>query len=118
MSQLGSDLQQNYQRFVEGVLASGKVWALKSGDEWVFCDSAEYHETDVIPFWSDRADAQAQCCDEWQGYTVEAIELGRFVEDWLTGMAEDGFLAGPNWNGQMEGLEVEPGDLAEQLLDH
>ncbi len=117
MSQLSNDFQQNYRIFVEEILASGKLWAVKSVDGWVFCESEEFEETDVIPFWSSQADALAQCRDEWAGNTVEAIELTAFTENWLSGMAEDGLLVGPNWNAEMEGLEIEPVDLAELLMD-
>ena len=34
---------------------------------------------------------------------------------WLTGMTEDGILVGPNWNDDLDGLEVEPDEVAQQL---
>ncbi|MFT5720657.1 MAG: hypothetical protein ACI9W6_000957 [Motiliproteus sp.] len=117
MSQLSNDLQQNYLAFIEGIKASGEVWGVTTPEGWVVCDSEEYEETDVIPFWSSAEDAQAQCADEWAENEVKSISLAVFVERWLTGMAEDGVLVGPNWNAEMEGLEVEPEAVAEQLLD-
>lgn len=117
MSQLSNDLQQNYLAFIEGIKASGEVWGVTTPEGWVVCDSEEYEETDVIPFWSNSEDAKAQCADEWAEYEVKSISLAVFAERWLTGMAEDGVLVGPNWNAEMEGLEVEPEAIAEQLLD-
>lgn len=117
MSQLTNDPQKNYDLFIEDILATGKVWVLKSEDGWVFCESEEYEEADVIPFWSNKEDAKAHCTDEWANNTVESIDVVAFVENWLTGMAEDGFLVGPNWDANMSGLEVEPGDLAEVLIE-
>ncbi len=117
MSQLSNDLEQNYRLFIEDVLDSGEVWALKSTKGWVFCESEEYEETDVIPVWSNKADAKAQCADEWANNKIEVIDLKSFVENWLTGMDEDGLLVGPNWNANMEGLEVEPGELAHELFE-
>lgn len=117
MSQLTNDSEKNYNLFIDSILDSGKVYVLKSEDGWVFCESEEFEEADVIPFWSDKADAQALCTDEWSDNTVESIDVVDFVEKWLVGMAEDGFLAGPNWDTNMMGLEVEPGDLAEQLIN-
>jgi len=116
MTQLKSDLQKNYRTFIEGILDSGKVWALKSEEGWVFCESSEYEDADVIPFWSDEANAKVQCSEEWAANVPEAIELDHFIDAWLSGMDEDGVLAGPNWNAEMEGLEIEPGDLANKLL--
>ncbi|MCW8886226.1 MAG: DUF2750 domain-containing protein [Motiliproteus sp.] len=117
MTQLTQDLEQNYRIFIEDALDSGQVWALKSKDGWVFCESEEFEETDVIPVWSNESDAKAQCSDEWANNKVESIDLKSFVENWLTGMDEDGLLVGPNWNADMEGLEVEPGELAHELFE-
>tara|TARA_R110001583_G_scaffold124337_2_gene275800 strand:- start:762 stop:1187 length:426 start_codon:yes stop_codon:yes gene_type:complete len=117
MSQLTNDPQQNYLAFVEGIKATGEVWGVTTPEGWVVCDSEEFEDSDVIPFWSDEADAKAQCADEWADNVAKSISLDLFVERWLTGMAEDGVLVGPNWNLDMEGLEIEPEALAEQLLD-
>ncbi|MEH6473497.1 MAG: DUF2750 domain-containing protein [Halopseudomonas sp.] len=117
MSQLTDDLKQNYSLFVEEIKFSGKVWGVTTPEGWVVCDSEEYEDSEVIPFWSCEDDAKAQCSDEWAENSVSSIELSVFVERWLTGMAEDGVLVGPNWNADMSGLEVEPEALAEQLLD-
>ncbi|HEY5717717.1 MAG TPA: DUF2750 domain-containing protein [Motiliproteus sp.] len=117
MTQLNDDLQHNYRLFIEGIKANGRVWGVTTPEGWVVCDSEEYEETDVIPFWSDEADARAHCCGDWEGHEPQSIDLSQFVERWLTGMAEDGVLAGPNWNADLAGLEIEPEDLAQQLLD-
>lgn len=117
MSQLSSDPQQNYLAFVEGIKATGEVWGVATPEGWVVCDSEEFEETDVIPFWSNEEDAKAQCADEWADNTAKSISLDVFVERWLTGMAEDGVLVGPNWSLEMDGLEIEPEALAEKLLE-
>ncbi|MEH6652376.1 MAG: DUF2750 domain-containing protein [Motiliproteus sp.] len=117
MSQLTADLKNNYRLFIEGIKGSGKVWGVSTGEGWVFCESEEFEDTDVMPFWSDEADAKAQCSGEWADNKAESIELEVFVENWLTGMAEDGVLIGPNFNAEMSGLEIEPEELADALLD-
>lgn len=117
MSQLSDNLQQNYRLFIEGIKASGKVWGVATPEGLVICDSEEFEDTDVIPFWSDEADAKVQCTGEWEMYEPQVIDLDTFVERWLTGMAEDGVLAGPNWNSELAGLEIEPAEIAEQLID-
>lgn len=43
------------------------------------------------------------------------ISLEEFLDDWLPGMHEDVILVGVNWNGEMEGAEVEPLDLLEDV---
>ncbi len=117
MSQLTDDLQQNYRAFVEGIKATGKIWGLSSPEGWVVCDSEEYEETDVIPFWSDEAEAKAHCNEEWADKETVAIELEAFVAEWLKDMDEDGILIGTNWNSELAGLEIEPLELAKELLD-
>ena len=51
---------------------------------------------------------------------VEMVELNpcmlKRIDTWLAGMSEDGVLVGTNWDAELEGLEVEPSDLAEELL--
>ncbi|MDT8429773.1 MAG: DUF2750 domain-containing protein [Pseudomonadales bacterium] len=116
---LGQDPEENYDLFVERVSASGQVWGLKAEDGWAVCPSIEFEDTDVFPFWSDEADAAIHCVDEWDIYTPAPITLADFLGDWLPGMHEDNAMAGPNWDNEMTGLEIEPKDLAERLeVDH
>ena len=112
---LSDDPEANYELFVDQVLATGLVWGLKSDEGWAVCPSIEFEETDVFPFWSNEADAKPHCADEWKIYTPANIPLEEFLEDWLPGMHEDSVMAGPNWDSEMTGLEVEPADLAAHL---
>ena len=108
----GADDEADIERFVTGALASGLVWGLKSDDGWAVCPSNEYEDASVYPFWSDRAEAFIHCADEWSGCTPTAIDLDRFLEDWLPGMHGDDALVGTNWSRELIGLEVEPMELA------
>jgi hypothetical protein len=117
MIKLSSDLNANYQRFIEHIQESGQVWGLQSDEGWVIVDSTEYEETEVMPFWSEEAYAKEHCVGEWEEFEPVAMDLSEFVEDWLVGMAEDGVLVGPNWNSELEGLEVEPEDIARLLSE-
>lgn len=115
MIQLTADLDANYQRFVENIQESGRVWSLKSADGWVVVDSAEFEDSEVMPFWSEEAYARALCSGEWAHFQPEAITFEEFVEDWLAGMDEDGMLVGPNWNAELDGLEIEPIEILKLL---
>lgn len=117
MVKLTSDLNANYQRFIEHVQESGQVWGLQSDEGWVIVDSTEYEETEVMPFWSEESYAREHCVGEWEDFEPVAMDLSEFLEDWLVGMAEDGVLVGPNWNSELEGLEVEPEDIARLLSE-
>ena len=115
MIKLTSDLNANYQRFIEHSQETGRVWGLHSADGWVIVDSAEFEDSEVIPFWSEENYASAHCVGEWEKFKPTPIELEDFVENWLVGMDEDGTLVGPNWNADLEGLEIEPVEIAKQL---
>lgn len=115
MIPLTADLNANYQRFIEHVQESGQVWGLQSASGWVVVDSAEFEDSEVMPFWSEEGHAKAHCVDEWAEFSPVAIEIEDFVSDWLPGMDEDGTLVGPNWNADLEGLEIEPVEVARQL---
>ncbi len=115
MIKLTADLDANYQRFIENILESGQVWGLQSDEGWVVVDSTEFEDSEVMPFWSEEANAKAHCVGEWANFRPVAMDLDEFVEEWLAGMAEDGILVGPNWNDDLDGLEVEPDELSQQL---
>lgn len=117
MIKLTVDLNANYQRFIEGILESNQVWGLQSEDGWVVVDSTEFEDSEVMPFWSEEDFARHHCAGEWSEFKPAAMELDEFIEDWLVGMAEDGILVGPNWNADLEGLEVEPEELAQKLTE-
>ena len=109
--------QQRHDRFVQRVVATGEVWGLKNAAGW--CVSASTSEgnaeREVMPFWSDRADAKQCAQDDWSTYEPTAIPLEEFMEHWLPGLAEDGLLAGTNWDTHLVGREFEPMKLGEQL---
>jgi hypothetical protein len=50
-------------------------------------------------------------------YEPGEINLFDVLFRWLSGMEGDGVLAATNWNGDLAGREVEPGELRDQLLD-
>jgi hypothetical protein len=115
MIKLTSDLEANYQRFIENILESGQVWGLQSDEGWVVVDSTEFEDSEVMPFWSEEVYAKAHCVGEWANFRPVAMDLDEFVEDWLAGMVEDGILVGPNWNDDLDGLEIEPEELGQLL---
>lgn len=118
-NQQDAQFEANYEAFIAGVRQSGQVWGLcDENDEWALCPSALYEETDVVPFWSEELAAKAHCIDEWSHYQPRAISLDEFLGDWLPGMHEDDVLVGPNWDDELEGLEVEPADIAAELDDN
>jgi hypothetical protein len=116
MSEMTTEAQENHDRFVRDVRASGVVWGLKSDRGWAVCESEEYEDTEVYPFWSDEAEARVHCTDDWADYAPASLDRDLFIDTWLAGMSEDGVMVGTNWDADLSGLEVEPYDLAQELL--
>lgn len=115
LHELHEDFVENYELFIEDALATGCVWGLETEDGWALCTSEVNKDIDVMPLWSQPEYAQVHCIDEWGHYKVVPISLEELLDDWLPGMHEDVLMLGPNWNSEMEGLELEPLDVAEDF---
>ncbi len=113
--QLSDNDAENLDRFIVESIEHGCVWGLKGPDGWALCGSEKYETTDVMPFWSQEEFAKVHCVEDWKDYEPIAVELGEFLEDWLTGMHEDVVLIGVNWDEELEGIEIEPLDLLEEF---
>ncbi len=116
MLHLTADLQANHERFIHRVRENRTIWGLKSNDGWAVCASNEFENRTVFPFWSDEAYAKRHCQKEWMRYVPTAIDLDSFVASWLKGIDQEGALVGTNWNAALADLEIEPLELAKQLL--
>lgn len=112
---LTDDFEENCARFLPEAAEQGCVWALQGEEGFALCESEKRPQTEVMPFWSQREFAQAHCEGDWADYQAVAIDLEEFMDDWLTGMHEDVLLVGLNWNDELDGVELEPIDLLEQL---
>lgn len=112
---LSDDENENLDRFVVEAIETGCVWALEGEEGFALCPSERYSSSDVMPFWSQPEFAKAHCIDEWSVYKPVPVALAELLDEWLPGMHEDELLVGVNWNADMEGLEVEPLDLLEEI---
>src|ERR1044071_10484914 len=107
--------QENYRRFVQRVVASGEAWVLSSESGPAFCESNEQDDTNVILFFSDSAYAKRVQKQSIPGHQLEGLDLFNLLYRWLPGMKQDGVLAGPNWTGDLVGLEIAPDELRAEL---
>jgi len=114
-TRLEEDVESNYERFLAEALELGCVWGLESDLGWAVCPSHINDELEVLPLWSQPEFAQVHVDGEWSEYKVIPIAIDELMDDWIPGMHEDVTLVGPNWNTQLEGLELEPLDLLEDL---
>jgi Protein of unknown function (DUF2750) len=105
------------RRFFERIREAGEVWGLRdpTDEGWATCPSNDSEGKTVMLFWSDRAYAARCARDDWAHYVPSAIPLEMFVDAWLPGMASEDFLMGPNWDGDLRGIELTPGEAAGRL---
>ncbi|HFB65942.1 MAG TPA: DUF2750 domain-containing protein [Aeromonadales bacterium] len=108
MKKLSSNIKANYALFIDQVLENEEVWALRSDDGWAQCESENYEDAAVIPFWSEQSYVKDFMAKNWQEYKVSKITLEDFFNDWLPGMDEDGILVGINWSEEYDDIEMEP----------
>ena len=107
--------QENYQRFIERVVASGHVWILSGDSGAAFCESNDEDGVNVVLLFSDAAYAARVQKQAIPDHQPEQLALFDLFFRWLPGMSEDGVLAGPNWTGDLVGLEVDPIELRKEL---
>jgi hypothetical protein len=69
-----------------------------------------------LVFWSDKAYASRHSKEGWSEYVPTSIELDEFINIWLPRIYIENDLVGPNWDAALFGLEVEPRDVAQQLV--
>ncbi|HEX3552630.1 MAG TPA: DUF2750 domain-containing protein [Thermoanaerobaculia bacterium] len=108
--------EANHTRFIARVVEGEHVWGLSTPDGFLACESDEEEDRAVLPFWSDADDARA-AQSEVESSDVDSIELFDFLFRWLPGMADDEVLAGTNWTPALEGKEVDPLTLQDEILD-
>ncbi len=109
-------LAQQLSGFLKKVKSTKAVWGLQHEEGgWAACESDIYEETPVYLFWSTAAAANDQTVEHWQDYHASDITLDDFIDIWLVGMHKDEALVGLDWNLDLEGAELEPLDVAEEL---
>lgn len=112
---LGDDAEENVELFIFDAIETGCVWVLESDEGFALCPSVDNEELDVMPMWSQPEFAKLHVQDEWKGYQVVPIAVEELLDEWLPGMHGDLILVGVNWNAALEGAELEPLDLLEEI---
>ncbi|HEY1174213.1 MAG TPA: DUF2750 domain-containing protein [Verrucomicrobiae bacterium] len=119
MTQDNDDAHQaSYDRFIQQTITRGEAWLLSSPAGTGVCESEQFEDTDVILFFSHVADARQVQAKMFPDQKPEKVALFDLLFRWLPGMEKDDVLAGPNWTDELIGLEMEPGELREELLDN
>jgi hypothetical protein len=116
MSQDNKASEKRHKEFIEQIVKLEQVWGLKSKEGWATSTSIEYDDTGVLPFWSNSKYALACATEDWSHYQPDEFSLSEFLEHWCIGMDNDNALAGTNWDSNLFGDEVEPLELALEIL--
>ena len=109
------DLDEIYENFIEDAIATGCVWALEGEDGFAVVPSSTNEDIDVMPLWSQPEFAKDACQEECVHYKPVPISLEELLDEWLPGMHEDVVLVGIDWDEALDGEEVEPLDLLEDI---
>ena len=103
-------------QFVTKVVATQQIWGLKNELGWTVAQSNQFDKAEVYVFWQSQDDAQLCSKEEWQTYKPEIISLAEFLEDWCVGIFEENNLIGVQWDYNLCGGEIEPMELAQQII--
>lgn len=90
-----------------------EVWSIR--DPQGFPTSTNSDGERAMPFWSKKSRALRflELHADYAGFAPEAVPLDAFIERWLPGLANDGFLVGINWSGPRgTGYDMAPDDVA------
>jgi len=104
-----------HKKFIERAVESEIVWGLASEAGYARCESREFEEAFVLPFWSDKAYAIA--INIAGDYHPKSMSLADFLENFLIGSYNEGYLVGTNWDADMNSKEIEPLDLALEITE-
>lgn len=108
-------VESNFQRFINRVIENETVFYLSNDEGVANSVSNDDEETIILMFWSDRAYAARVNRILPEEFSESEMTLFDFLYRWLPGMTGDCVLAGPNWNGDLVGREIEPFDLRTEI---
>jgi hypothetical protein len=114
-----ADCRADVERFIRRIVDSEAVWYLSSNHGVAYCESnqddAGIDPPTVLLFFSDKPYARRAQARHYPEYQIACMTLFDFLYRWLPGMTGDGVLAGPNWTGDLVGLEIAAFPLREQI---
>lgn len=114
-------IEERHRLFIKEICESEQVVILDNGNGCAFAYSNEWTDDngnpiEVLCFWSDEKRASVCKKEEWSNYQVKKINLAEFLEAWCIGMANDGVLAGTNFDTNLFGFEIEPLELILEII--
>lgn len=111
-----SDSRAAYKVFLDRVKSSGYVWFLLDVEQdYPCCCDSSSDEVRVVPFWSDSSYAKRTQTHFNFETSADSIPLEIFLKTTLSHLREEKMLIGPNWDGNLAGLEIDPTELSLKL---
>lgn len=102
------------RQFMQEAIRAGAVWVLEDDMGPAFATSHIDRSGLVLPCWSNREGAEAQCTGFWSEMMISRIALDRFIGRTLPWLLEMGRLVAPD-HGLGAPLEHGARDLADQF---
>lgn len=115
-------IEHRHKKFVQKICETEEVLGLSKNGKYAVSESVKY-ETDndepivLMCFWAERARARACIKSNWNGFEISSISLANFIENWCWGIHEKGELVGTAFDSNLFGHEIEPLDLAIEIVD-
>lgn len=115
-------VRKRHEKFLEELISNKVVWALQATEGFATSSSNTFEDRDgnsikMICFWSNKKLAKVCARGAWKAYSPTEISLDRFLEDWCIGMYYDQLLIGTNFDWNMFGFEIEPLELAFEIIE-
>ncbi len=102
--------------FLHTVIETGSVYGLSKLKQsgWAYCPSNQ-EETVVLLFFSTKEGERVCQKNGWEKYHLIRLDLDVFTDGWLPNMIQDGLHCGLNWDASLQGLELNPENVLEEL---
>lgn len=110
-----AQIERHFQRFLSEITENEIVFYLSNAEGTANSVSNDDEEVVILMFWSHRALAARANTGFTDDYDVTEMTLFDFLYRWLPGMSTDGLLAGPEWNRDLAGREIDPFELREEI---
>ena len=102
-----------FETFLTDIKSTQLIWALKDpeSDNWVILDSLTYEDSEVMPLWSSKNNAEFHRTDTWESYVSASITVADWLEFWVEDLIEDNVIIGIDWLGKDTDLEMDLQDF-------
>ena len=102
-------MNSTLENFLAAVKPTQLIWALKDpeSDDWVILDSLHYEDSEVMPLWSSKSQAEVHLTDDWASYTSASITVADWLEFWVEDLIIDNVIIGIDWAGEDADVEID-----------